>query len=104
MIVAVNVQASVFSDAPSGQILSVTAIVDGNIFSADAGAVAIQTPQFAFSGTGNFPETHSWDFIFPNIPPGPHTVKLQAAVTFANANQNGPESTIADYDIIVRHR
>jgi len=104
VIVSASVLGAVFSDAPAGQILSVIANLDGNVFSADGGDVTIQTPQFAFSGTGNFPESHSWSFIFPNVTPGPHTVKLRARVTFPNANQGGPEANISAYTMIITHR
>jgi hypothetical protein len=104
VIVRIDVLAAVFSDAPSGQILSLIAIMDGGtIFPVNAIA-EIQTPQFAFSGTGNFPVTTSADFIFPAVSPGPHTVKIEAAASFPNANQDGPESTISDFSMIIAHR
>lgn len=103
VVVSVSVLGAVSSTAPAGQILSIVAALDnGTIEPADFGLISIQTPQFAYSGNGNFSSNGSWDFIFTNVPAGTHQLKLQAAIALPfDGTNNG---TINDISIVIRHR
>lgn len=89
--VLVDFQAQVF--APGfARILFVQAVLDGVTVSAD-GVIQLQADSHFFSNT------HGYNFIFPNVSPGIHTVKIQYA-----SSQLGNPVFINDFNMVLTHR
>ena len=72
-------------------LMLIRAVRDNAILSAD-GEV-----QFVVD-TGFLADAHAYNFIFPHVPPGPHSIKMQ----FQRASGNF--AVIVKFDMVVRHQ
>lgn len=87
----VDFSAQVFAPG-AGHLMNVHAIRDDNIQSVD-GRIQLVAESGAFS------DAHAYNFLFTDVPPGAHTVKMQFA-----SGTNGNEVFVNDFDMAVHHK
>lgn len=90
--VLVNFSAQAFAPADRGQILHLQAIRDGNITSVD-GSIQLAAENASFS------DAHAYNFLFTDVPPGAHTIKMQY-----RSQVSGQDVFINDFDMLVEHK
>ncbi len=78
--------------APSGRLMHVRALRDGSIESVDSAI------QFVAEST-TFSDAHAYNFVFTNVPPGAHTVKMQF-----RSQTSGSDVFINDFDMLTYHK
>lgn len=78
------------------------AVIDGTIFNIGAGVNMIESPR----GPAQFVNgaAHSYSFVFPSVPPGQHTLMIQARVIFAEPPPAVPGGEFQEWVAVVRHR
>jgi hypothetical protein len=91
ILVDFSAQASVVGGVFT-RVLFVQAVRDGNIVSADGSIQFATQPQ-------SISDAHAYNFIFTNVPPGPHSVKMQYRNITSDASV-----TIHDFNMVTRHK
>jgi hypothetical protein len=93
--ISVSFSAQAQVDGKRGALI-LRAVLDDTDVSVDGFISLMSTPPTDFA------EAHAYNFLFIDVPPGPHTVNIE----FANSTDTGvaPPVTINDFDMLVRHR
>jgi hypothetical protein len=90
--VLVDFSAQGFTGSAVANVLFVQAVRDNAIVSVDGSIQFISTDQ-------DFSDAHAYNFLFTNVPPGAHTVKMQY-----RSNLNGTSVAINDFNMTVNHK
>jgi hypothetical protein len=88
--VIVSFSAQAFAQNRTG--MHVRALLDNNVESVDGVVIFV-------GDSGAFPEAHAYNFLFPSVSPGPHTVKMQY-----RSHADGFPTVINEFDLNIRHR
>ena len=91
--VLVNFSAQAFAPASGGKLMKVRALLDGGVESTDGDIQLV-------AESGAFSDAHAYNFLFTNVAPGAHSVKMQ----FERTSSGTDKVFINQFTAVVYHK